>query len=161
MFKNSRNNSRGLRTNGFTQISTLHVLALSGVTAVGTGGALVSANQELAMTNAVELVQLAHSQARTTALRSGEMVRLDVDAEGARITVTLVSDDARSTEVLVRELAPPAVAIESEFETICYDGTGNPVVGGDCEAPFGSIMIRTLNDETTLTLNGEGRLDLR
>ena len=161
MRNNSQNKSRGLRTNGFTQISTLHVLALSGVTAVGAGGALVSANQELAMTNAVELVQLAHSQARTTALRSGKMVRMDVDAESGAIRVTLLSDDERSSEVLLREVAPPAVAIESDFETICYDGLGQPMVGGECEAPIGSIMIRTLNDETTLTLNGEGRLDLR
>lgn len=161
MRNKSQNNSRGLHKNGFTHISTLHVLALSGVTAVGTGGALVSANQDLAMTNAVELVRLAHSQARTIALRSGEMVRMDVDAESGRITVTLVSDDARSTEVLLREVAPPAVAIESEFETICYDGMGQPMVGGECEASIGSIMIRTLNDETMLTLNDEGRLDLR
>lgn len=125
------------------------------------GGALTSANQALAMTNAVELVQLAHSQARTTALRSGAMVRLDVDAGHGRVTVTLTSDDARSSDVLVRQVAPPAVAIESEFETICYDGTGEPVVGGVCGAQVGSIMIRTLNDETTLTLDGRGRLDLR
>ena len=161
MFNTSQNDSQSLRCGGFTQLGTLHVLALSGATAVGTGGVLVSANQELAMTNAVELVQLAHSHARTMALRSGEMVRMDVDAESGRIRVTLVSGDARSSEVLLREVAPPAVAIESEFETICYDGMGQPMVGGDCEAPVGSIMIRTLNDETTLTLNGEGRLDLR
>ena len=51
--------------------------------------------------------------------------------------------------------------IRGAFETICYDGMGQPVVNGECEAPIGSIMIRTLNDESTLTLNGEGRLDLR
>ena len=161
MRNDSRTNSRGLRNQGFTQISTLHVLALSGVTAVGTGGALVTANQDLAMTTAIELVTIAHSQARTTALRTGETVRMDVDAESGRITVRLMSDDARDTEVRLREVAPPAVAIESEFETICYDGMGQPLVGGECGAPVGSIMIRTLNDEATLTLNGGGRLDLR
>ena len=161
MRNDSQNKSGGLRSSGFTQIGTLHVLALSGVTAVGTGGALVATNQELAMTNAIELVTIAHSQARTTALRTGETVRMDVDAESGRILVTLVSGDARDTEVLLREVAPPAVAIESDFETICYDGMGRPLVNGECEAPIGSIMIRTLDDEATLTLNGEGRLDLR
>ncbi|MDH3732552.1 MAG: hypothetical protein OEU54_03420 [Gemmatimonadota bacterium] len=161
MRNKSQKNSRGLGNTGFTRISTLHVLALSGVTAVGTGGALVSANQELAMTNAVELVKLAQSQARTTALRSGETVRMVVDAEAGRIRVVVMSDDVRSSEVLVREVAPPAVAIESEFETICYDGMGQPFVGGDCEEHFGSITIRTLKDKTTLTLSGGDRFDLR
>ena len=156
-----RTNGQNLRSGGFTQISTIHLLALSGVTAVGTGGALVSANQELAMTNAIELIQLAHSQARTLALRSGQEVHMEVDAESGRIRVTLVSDDARSSEVLVREVSPPAVAIESEFEKICYDGLGQPLAGGDCDAPIGSIMIRTLNDEVALTLDGEGALELR
>ncbi|MDX1394455.1 MAG: hypothetical protein R3195_08690 [Gemmatimonadota bacterium] len=161
MRDDSQNVSRGPGTGGFTQISTLQVLVLSGVTAVGTGGALVTANQKLAMSNAVELVTIAHAQARTTALRTGETVRMDVDAESGRILITLVSGDPRDTEVLLREVAPPAVAIESDFETICYDGMGQPLVGGECEAPIGSIMIRTLDDEATLTLNGEGRLDLR
>ena len=161
MTRDSRNAGRGLRDRALARISTFHVFVLSGATAVATGGALIDANQALAMTNAVELVQLAHAQARTTAYRSGGMVRMDVDPEGGRITVTLMGNHARSSEVLVREVSPPAVAIESEFETICYDGTGKPVVGGDCGAQVGSIMIRTLNDETRLTLNGEGMLDLR
>lgn len=143
---------------GFVPIGSLHLVALAAAVALGASGALTAANQRLALTNGIELLELAHAEARTTALRTGRSVRLELEPDGSRIRVTYATLDPPGSDPLIREVVAPSVTFHATAGSLCFDGFGRPTPGRRCDPHRGDIEVRTLTEAARLTLEPDGRL---
>ncbi len=143
---------------GFVPIGSLQLIALSGIIAVGVGSGLTAANQRSALVNGVELVELAHAEARTTALRTGRRVTLEIDPRTSRLRVVFATLDPPEATPLVREVRPEAVSIRTRATVLCFDGLGRPLTALRCTPHAGTIEVRTLAGTAVLTLTRDGRL---
>ncbi len=137
----------------------LAIGTLAAATIVATGWPLLRAAEDDATRNAVELIQIAHSQARTLAIRHGHGAVLRIDPDNGRLWVEVdTSIDGSEGQKIVRVVEPPKVRILSDNTMLCFDARGRPDTGGDCESPPGSITVVTRTGEQMLLLDAQGRL---
>jgi hypothetical protein len=133
--------------------------ALAAATILATAWPLLRAMEEDATRNAIELIEIVHSQARTLAIRYGHVSVLHIDPEAGRLWVEVdTTIGGNGTPTIVRMVEPPAVELVSDRTTLCFDPTGRPMTGGDCQLPPGSITVLTRSGERTLVIDAQGRL---
>jgi hypothetical protein len=140
-------------------VQWLAIGVLTAATIVATGLPLLRAAEDDATRNAIELIQIAHSQARTLAIRHGHGAVLRIDPEAGRLWVEVdTSVDGSEGHKIVRVVEPPRVTILSDQAMLCFDARGRPDTGGDCQPAPGSITVRTMTGEQTLVVDAQGRL---
>ena len=140
----------------------IQILGIAGAcvaTALTTRLPVLRATEGDATVHAVELISMAHAQARTLSLRYGRVSELHIDPKGGRVWVEIdTTADGKWSPVVVREVEPPAVSLEGEATILCFGPKGQPTAGGGCDAAPGSITVRTMTGEQTLVFDAQGQL---
>ena len=137
----------------------LAIGALAAATILATALPVLRTTEEEATRNAIELIEIAHSQARTLAIRYGHVSVLHIDPDAGRLWVevdTTIGGDG--TPTVVRVVEPPAVKLLSDRTMLCFDPRGRPMTGGNCQSLPGAITVLTRTGERTLVIDAEGRL---
>ncbi|MDX1578983.1 MAG: hypothetical protein R3266_10875 [Gemmatimonadota bacterium] len=134
------------------------IVLISSVTIAATSLSL-DVQHDFAMARTVELVRLAHAEARAKAAATGAPTRLQIFAEEGRVFASQELVRVPGRDVLVHGVAPSRAWIESDVMTICFDGGGDPLLAPGCEEHIGTIAVRTRRGgETWLTLRPDGQL---
>jgi hypothetical protein len=137
----------------------LAVGALAAVTVLATAWPMLRATEEDATRNAIELIEIAYAEARTLAIRHGQVAVLHIDSDADRLWVEVdTTQGASGTPTVARVVQPPAVEIVSDRTMLCFDPRGRLVTGGDCQLPPGLITVMTRTGERSLLIDAQGRL---
>ena len=132
---------------GFTLLETIVVMLIAATVAAMGAPKLSSALRQRSVTSAADQFVAVHSLARSTALRTGRVAQLHIDASTKRIWVDVDTSangvGQRATVSYIRDLSSNGVTLVSNRSVLCFDARGAATTGGACEA--GNIAI-TFND---------------
>ena len=140
---------------GFTLLEIIIVMFIAAVL-VGMGAPRVSAAlRQRSVTAAADQFLLAHSFARSTAIRYGRVAQLHIDASTARVWVEVDTSanriGQRATISSVRSLSSNGVTMASNRTTVCFDARGVATTGGACQA--GDLAITFTDIDKTASVN--------
>ena len=126
---------------GFTLPEVLIVVSIASVLTAMAVPQLTIAFQGRSVATAADQFVLAHSMARSTALRYGRQAQLHVDTVAARLWVDVDTSGTgvRDTVGFVHDLAAQGVKV-SGAGLLCFDARGLAATGGACQS--GSLTVR-------------------
>ena len=124
-----------LKNKGFTLIEMLIVLTVMGVILAVAMPSMATAFRQRATLGAVDRLAMAHGLARATAIRSGRVAELHIDAANTRFWVEVDTSGTgiRDTVGLMTDLAGQ-VTMTSTRSLLCFDSRGLTTTRGACEA---------------------------
>src|SRR5438874_2469909 len=126
---------------GFTLPEVLIVVSIASVLTAMAVPQLTIAFQGRSVATAADQFVLAHSMARSTALRYGRQAQLHVDTVAARLWVDVDTSGTgvRDTIGFVHDLAAQGVKV-SGAGLLCFDARGLAATGGSCQS--GSLTVQ-------------------
>jgi prepilin-type N-terminal cleavage/methylation domain-containing protein len=140
---------------GFSLLETIIVMFIAAIVAGMGMPKLSSALRQRSVTSAADQFLLAHSFARSTAIRYGRVAQLHIDAATARVWVDVDTSanrvGQRATISKVRFLSVNGVTMSSNRSIVCFDARGVSATGGACEA--GNIAITFQDADKSAAVN--------
>jgi len=141
-------------------VEVMFVVVISGmVTAIGVPKLRNSLRQRAVRAAGNELV-LAHSLARSTALRFGRSAQLRIDVARGRfwVDVDTSGTDLRDTIGVVHSVAEQNMQISSNRAVLCFDARGLAVINATCSAGDALIVLRSQNWTDTVRITPLGKV---
>jgi prepilin-type N-terminal cleavage/methylation domain-containing protein len=147
---------------GFTLLETIVVMFIAGVVATMGAPKLSSALRQRSVASAADQFVLAHSLARSTALRYGRVAQLHIDASTKRIWVDVDTSanriGQRATIGYIRDLSANGVTMASNRSTVCFDARGTSTTGGGCESGDVSITFTDADKAAAVSATTLGKI---
>jgi len=148
------------KTAGFTIIEAMCVLVLSGmITAIGVPPLRDALRRRVVRAAGNELV-LAHSLARSTALRFGRGAQLRIDVTRGRFWVDVDTSGTgiRDTIGVLHSLAEQDVQISSNRAVLCFDARGLAAINATCSAGAALIVLKSKSWTDTVRITPLGKV---
>lgn len=146
---------------GFTLPELMIVLSLVSVIASVTGPKLADAFRQRSVGAAADQFVLAHSLARSTALRYGRVAELRIDHAAARFWVEVDSSGSgtRDTVGLVHDVAEGGVYITSTRSVLCFDARGLATTSGPvCQPGDARVAFLRAGKAVTVRVTALGKV---
>lgn len=145
---------------GFTLIEMLIVLSVLGVILVIAIPRMADAYRRRAPRVAADRFTIAHSLARSTAVRYGRLAELHVDAGNVKfwVEVDTSGTGVRDTAGLLHDLGGGTLTMTSPVDTLCFDGRGMATARGSCDGPAATITFSMDGYGDTLTITALGKV---
>ena len=139
------------RGDGFTLIEMLIVLTVMGTLVAILLPSMVTAYRQRATRGAVDRLAMTHALTRATAIRSGRVAELHIDAANTRFWVEVDTSGTgiRDTVGLMTDLAGQ-VTMTSTRSLLCFDSRGLTTTRNACEA--GDALVEFSLEGRTDTL---------
>ena len=139
------------RGDGFTLIEMLIVITVMGTLVAILLPSMATAFRQRATRGAVDRLAMAHGLARATAIRSGRVAELHIDAANTRFWVEVDTSGTgiRDTVGLMTDLAVQ-VTMTSTRSLLCFDSRGLTTTRNACEA--GDALVEFSLEGRTDTL---------
>ena len=133
------------RGRGFTMIETIMVLAVIAIVAAIGGPKLSAALQRRTSASAADQFVVAHSLARSTAVRFARVAQLHVDPPGRRFWVDVDTSangiGQRATMGDVRDVSATGLTMSSSRTLLCFDARGIASTNGSCQAGDATVIF--------------------
>ena len=133
------------RRRGFTMVETIIVLAIVAIVAAIGGPKLSAALQRRTTASAADQFVLAHSLARSTAVRFARVAQLHIDAPGRRFWVDVDTSangiGQRATMGYVRDVSAPGLTLSSSRALLCFDARGIASTNGSCQPGDATVIF--------------------
>ena len=133
------------RRRGFTLIETIMVLAIVAIVAAIGGPKLGAVLQRRTTASAADQFVLAHSLARSTAVRFARVAQLHIDAPGRRFWVDVDTSangiGQRATMGYVRDVSAPGLTLSSSRALLCFDARGIASTNGSCQPGDATVIF--------------------
>jgi prepilin-type N-terminal cleavage/methylation domain-containing protein len=144
---------------GFSLPEVLIVAVITGVLTSMAVPKLTVTFQGRAVATAADQFVLAHSMARSTALRYGRMAQLHIDTVTARFWVDVDTSGTgqRDTIGLVHDVATQGVRL-SGAALLCFDARGLAATGGTCQSGATTVVFREGNSAASLQVTTLGKV---
>jgi len=145
---------------GFTLLEAAIVMAIVGLLSVVAVPKLTVVWRGNVARGSKDRFALAHSLARSTALRYGRLAQLHVDAPNARFWVdvdTSSGNGVLDTVGLVHDLQGQ-VTMTSTRSLLCFDSRGLAVTRGACGAPDATVTFAVAGRTDTVTVTALGKV---
>ena len=148
------------RQRGFTMVELAMVLVIASVLMAMAAPKLAAAFRQRAVSGAGDQFVLAHSLARSTALRYGRVSELHIDAAAARfwVEVDTSGTGVRDTVGFVHSVADDRVKISSTRALLCFDARGVATTGGSCQPGDATVVFATTNKVDTVRVTTLGKV---
>ena len=150
---------------GFSLIELLIVLTMIGALAAIAIPSLARSGQARLPSLALDKFVASHALARATAIRSGVMAELHIDASYGRFWVEVDTTGAgnRDTVGLVRDVASEGVTLTSTRSLLCFDARGMPYTrktsaGALCDAADATLSFTAGEHSRELTITALGKV---
>ena len=144
-----------VRATGFTLLEMVLTMFIAAVLAAMGVPKLSSALRQRSVTSSADQFILAHSLARSTALRYGRVAQLHIDTSTARVWIDVDTSangsGQRATIGYPRTLSENGVTMASNRSIVCFDAHGTATTGGSCEA--GNISVTFQDTDRTIVVN--------
>jgi prepilin-type N-terminal cleavage/methylation domain-containing protein len=144
---------------GFTLPEMLMVVVIVSVITAMAVPKLTTTFQARSVSTAADQFVLAHSMARSTALRFGRQSQLHIDTVGGRLWVDVDTSGtgARDTVGFVHDLAAQGVKV-SGAGLLCFDGRGLAATGGSCQSGSLTVQFRQGSSVASLQVTTLGKV---
>jgi prepilin-type N-terminal cleavage/methylation domain-containing protein len=133
------------RRRGFTMVETIIVLAIVAIVAAIGGPKLAAALQRRTTASAADQFVLAHSLARSTAVRFARVAQLHIDAAGRQFWVDVDTSangiGQRATMGYVRDVSAPGLTLSSSRALLCFDARGIASTNGSCQPGDATVIF--------------------
>jgi len=133
------------RRRGFTMVETIIVLAIVAIVAAIGGPKLGAALQRRTTVSDADQFVLAHSLARSTAVRFARVAQLHIDAPGSRFWVDVDTSangiGQRATMGYVRDVSAPGLTLSSSRSLLCFDARGIASTNGSCQPGDATVIF--------------------
>ena len=150
---------------GFSLIELLIVLTMIGALAAIAIPPLARSGQASLPRLAADKFSASHALARATAIRSGVMAELHIDASYGRFWVEVDTTGAgnRDTVGLVRDVASDGVTLTSTRSLLCFDARGMPYTrktsaGALCDAADATLSFTAGEHSRAVTITALGKV---
>ncbi|HYT70068.1 MAG TPA: GspH/FimT family pseudopilin [Gemmatimonadales bacterium] len=145
---------------GFTMIELAIVLVIAGLIAGVAGPKLADGLRQQSVRAAADQFVLAHSLARSTALRYGRVAELRIDAAGTRfwVEVDTSGTGVRDTVGFVRNPADAGVKMTSTRTLLCFDARGLATTGGACQPGDATVVFASSSRAATVRVTTLGKV---
>jgi len=149
-----------LRKRGFTMIELAIVLVIAGLLTAMAVPKLAAAFRQRSVSSAGDQFVLAHSLARSTALRYGRVSELHVDAAAARfwVEVDTSGTGVRDTVGFVHSLADAGVKVISTRTLLCFDARGLATTSNTCPPGDATIVFTSSKSVDTVRVTTLGKV---
>ncbi len=149
-----------LRKRGFTMIELAIVLVIAGLLTAMAAPKLAAAFRQRSVSSAGDQFVLAHSLARSTALRYGRVSELHVDAAAARfwVEVDTSGTGVRDTVGFVHSVAGDGVRMSSTRALLCFDARGVATTGGSCQSGDVTVAFASSQRVDTVWVTALGKV---
>jgi Tfp pilus assembly protein FimT len=141
-------------------VEVMFVVVISGmITAIGVPKLRNALRQRAVRAAGNELV-LAHSLARSTALRFGRSAQLRIDVTRGRfwVDVDTSGTGVRDTIGVIHSVAEQNMQISSNRAVLCFDARGLAVINATCSAGDALIVLRSQNWTDTVRITPLGKV---
>ena len=157
--RTSRCGRPAMQKKGYTLTEMLIVLSVIGVIVAITLPSMVAGLRRQATRGAVDRLAMAHSLARSTAVRYGRIAELHIDAANARFWVEVDTSDTgiRDTVGLMNDLAQQ-VTMSSNRSLLCFDSRGLTTTRNACEGGDALVQFSLSGRVDTLEITVLGRV---
>ncbi len=144
---------------GFTLAEVLMVVVIVSVLVTIAVPKLTTAFQGRSVATAADQFVLAHSMARSTALRYGRQSQLHIDTVAARLWVDVDTSGTgvRDTIGFVHDLAAQGVKV-SGAGLLCFDARGLAATGGSCQSGSLTVQFREGSNVASLQVTTLGKV---
>lgn len=141
---------------GFSLLETIIVLSIMAIVAAIGGPKLASSLQRRTTASAADQFVVAHSLARSTAIRFARVAQLHVDASGRRFWVDVDTSangiGQRATIGYVRDVTAVGLGMSSSRALLCFDARGIASISGSCEPGDAKVIFSEgLTADTVIT----------
>ncbi len=148
-----------MKKKGYTLTEMLIVLSVTGVIVAITLPSMLDGYRRQATRGAVDRLAMAHSLARSTAVRYGRVAELHIDAANARFWVEVDTSGTgiRDTVGLMNDLAQQ-VTMSSNRSLLCFDSRGLATSRDACEGGDALVQFSRSGRVDTLEITVLGRV---
>jgi prepilin-type N-terminal cleavage/methylation domain-containing protein len=147
---------------GFTLLEAIIVMVVMAVIATMGAPTLSSALRQRTVTSAADQLVLAHSMARSTALRYGRVAQLHVDASTVTFWVDVDTSannvGQRATISTVRNLSGSGLTMYTNRSLLCFDSRGLAATTGGCQAGNFTITFKDADKSAVVTSTTLGKV---
>jgi prepilin-type N-terminal cleavage/methylation domain-containing protein len=149
-----------LRARGFTIIELAIVLVIASVIMTMAAPRVAAAFRQRAVSSAADQFVLAHSLARSTALRYGRVSELHVDPAAARfwVEVDTSGTGVRDTVGFVHSMADAGVKVISSRTLLCFDARGLATTSNTCPPGDATIVFSSSRSVDTVRVTTLGKV---
>ncbi len=149
-----------LRKRGFTLLELVIVLTLVSLIAGVVGPKLADGVQRWSITAAADQFVLAHSLARSTALRYGRVAELHIVGAASRFWVEVDTSGSgqRARVGLVHDLADGGVRMVSSRSLLCFDARGLATTSRACQPGDATVVFAMAARVDTVRVTTLGRV---
>lgn len=147
---------------GFSLLETIIVLSIMAIVAAIGGPRLSSALQRRTTAAAADQFVVAHSLARSTAIRFARIAQLHVDAPTRRFWVDVDTSangiGQRATIGYVRDVSAVGLSMSSSRSLLCFDARGIASISGSCEPGDARVIFSEGVTADTITTTALGKV---
>jgi prepilin-type N-terminal cleavage/methylation domain-containing protein len=147
---------------GFTLLEIIVTMFIAAIVAAMGAPKLSSALRQRSVASSADQFILAHSLARSTALRYGRIAQLHIDPSTARVWVDVDTSangsGQRGTISYIRTLNDNGVTMVSNRSIVCFDSRGTAAVGGACEAGNLSVTFQDADKSVAVSATTLGKI---
>jgi Tfp pilus assembly protein FimT len=132
---------------GFTLVEAAIVMVAVGLLTAMSIPKLSAGLQQRAVSSAANEFVLAHSFARSTALRYGRVAQLHIDASMARfwVDVDTSGTSVRDTVGLPHDLAAQGIQLTTTRAVLCFDARGFATTNATCAGGDVTVVLMASN----------------
>ena len=145
---------------GFTLIQLLIVLVLLSLMLLIAIPKLNSAFRQRTVSTAADRLVLAHTLARSTALRYGRVAQLHIDPATTSFWVDVDTTGAGQRQIIggVQSVAVPGLTLTATRQLLCFDARGLATTRGGCTGGADTVVITLSERSSTVIITSLGKV---